>query len=258
MSSTPWFKFYPGDYLSDTRRLTRSQHGAFLLIIIDYFSSGSPPPNDDLILARLTLCDTQSEWLAIRKAIEKYFIVSDVWINTRCEKEIAARRSEHDKKSAAGKKGNEIKQALTQSDTVSDTQSDTLKERNVRSQKLDVRSKTLEVIDQKSEPEKSKSKDLRSSRLAKDWFLPKSWGEWAIKERAELTPERLRNIADQFKDHWIAQPSQKGVKNDWYATWRNWVRREKGMNGSKASVADQNKSAIEEWKAGQGDIYEQV
>ena len=161
MSSTPWFKFYPGDYLADTRRLTRSQHGAYLLILIDYFATGEAPPNDDLLLARLTLCDTQSEWLAIRKAIAQYFEITDVWLNSRCEKELLARRSEHTKKSEAGKKGNEIKWGTSQSDTGSDT----LNDRNTRSQKLDVRSKKLEVIDQKSETSKPKSKELRETRL---------------------------------------------------------------------------------------------
>ncbi|WP_424807696.1 hypothetical protein [Rhodococcus sp. 27YEA15] len=28
-----------------------------------------------------------------------------------------------------------------------------------------------------------------------------------------------------FRDYWIAQPGAKGVKLDWDATWRNWVRR---------------------------------
>jgi len=156
MSSTPWFKFYPGDYLADTRRLTRSQHGAYLLILIDYFATGEAPPNDDLLLARLTLCDTQSEWLAIRKVIAQYFEITDVWLNSRCEKELLARRSEHTKKSEAGKKGNEIKWGTSRSDT----ESDSLNDRNTRSQKLDVRSKKLEVIDQKSETSKTKSNTL--------------------------------------------------------------------------------------------------
>lgn len=29
----------------------------------------------------------------------------------------------------------------------------------------------------------------------------------------------------KFADYWAAQPGQKGVKADWNATWRNWVRR---------------------------------
>lgn len=29
----------------------------------------------------------------------------------------------------------------------------------------------------------------------------------------------------KFRDYWAALPGQKGVKTDWPATWRNWVRR---------------------------------
>lgn len=30
---------------------------------------------------------------------------------------------------------------------------------------------------------------------------------------------------ERFMDYWRAQPGQKGVKTDWPATWRNWMRR---------------------------------
>ena len=29
----------------------------------------------------------------------------------------------------------------------------------------------------------------------------------------------------RFVDYWRAQPGQRGVKSDWVATWRNWMRR---------------------------------
>jgi hypothetical protein len=72
----------------------------------------------------------------------------------------------------------------------------------------------------------------RGSRLAHDWVLTKSLGEWAQAERPDLN---IRQIAEQFKDYWIAQPGQKGVKLDWSATWRNWVRNSKA---SKPNVVD--------------------
>jgi len=45
--------------------------------------------------------------------------------------------------------------------------------------------------------------------------LTKSLGEWAQAERPDLD---VRLVADQFKDYWIAQAGQKGVKLDWAAT----------------------------------------
>jgi hypothetical protein len=51
-------------------------------------------------------------------------------------------------------------------------------------------------------------------------------GDWATQERPDLD---VRQVAEQFKDYWIAQAGQKGVKLDWDATWRNWVRNTKAV-----------------------------
>lgn len=36
----------------------------------------------------------------------------------------------------------------------------------------------------------------------------------------------------RFSDFWIAKPGKEGVKLDWLATWRNWVRNEKAPFGA--------------------------
>lgn len=66
----------------------------------------------------------------------------------------------------------------------------------------------------------------RATRLAPEWVLPKSWGEWALKEFPGWTPEHVRFVADKFRDHWISQPKSKALRTDWRATWRNWCRGE--------------------------------
>ncbi|MEM7191291.1 MAG: hypothetical protein AAF405_00240 [Pseudomonadota bacterium] len=75
---------------------------------------------------------------------------------------------------------------------------------------------------EKEEPDGS-SKKRRGARLREDWVLPRAWGSWAVEQG---WPEAvIRAEADKFKDYWIAIPGQKGVKLDWQATWRNWMRR---------------------------------
>jgi hypothetical protein len=60
----------------------------------------------------------------------------------------------------------------------------------------------------------------RASRLPED-FEP----DLSIAISLGLTRERAEAEASKFKDHFTAAPGQRGVKNDWPATWRNWCRR---------------------------------
>jgi hypothetical protein len=83
-----------------------------------------------------------------------------------------------------------------------------------------------------TETETKKEKKTLGKRLASDFSFPKEWEEFCLTERPELSPVKT---FDQFKDYWIAQAGQKGVKLDWFATWRNWVR---STNAPKQNPAD--------------------
>jgi hypothetical protein len=72
------------------------------------------------------------------------------------------------------------------------------------------------------EQEAKASMQTRGSRLPDDWFLPVAWGEWAVSEG--FSENVIREQAERFRDHWHAAPSPRGVKVDWLATWRTWMR----------------------------------
>lgn len=84
---------------------------------------------------------------------------------------------------------------------------------------------TKETREQDNQKEEAKaSSKKRGSRLPANWSLPKALGEWAMAEgMSELC---VRREADKFRDYWIGKPGQAGVKLDWAATWRNWVRKQ--------------------------------
>jgi len=73
----------------------------------------------------------------------------------------------------------------------------------------------------------------RGSRLLLK-AIPEDWKTFCQRERADLDPE---GAFERFRDYWIAKPGKDGVKVDWLATWRNWVRNERavGKNGSSVS-----------------------
>jgi hypothetical protein len=82
------------------------------------------------------------------------------------------------------------------------------------------------------ETETKKEKKILGKRLANDFSFPLEWEQFCQQTRPELNPTKT---FDQFKDYWIAQAGQKGVKLDWFATWRNWVR---STNAPKQNPAD--------------------
>lgn len=84
--SRPWFPFYVGDYVRDTARLTTEAHGAYLLLMLDYWVNGAPPDDDD-VLATITKLPV-AVWKKRRPTLIKFFKVKDgVWTHNRIEKE---------------------------------------------------------------------------------------------------------------------------------------------------------------------------
>ena len=94
-----------------------------------------------------------------------------------------------------------------------------------------------------------RSPATRGSRLPPDWTLPPDWQTWALGHQPTWTPEHCLQVAESFRDYWIAKPGKDGIKLDWEATWRNWVRREKPMRAGPApghsSRAARNREAIQ-------------
>ena len=76
-----------------------------------------------------------------------------------------------------------------------------------------------------------KSPDVTGSRLPADWMPTPADIEFCKANRPDLN---FVDIADGFRDYWIAQPGAKGRKTDWAATWRNWVRNQKGQQRANA------------------------
>lgn len=75
----------------------------------------------------------------------------------------------------------------------------------------------------------------KGSRLNGDWELPDDWLSWAVSEG--WSEGVVREQAKRFRDYWIAVPGQKGVKLDWEATFRNWIRRSEAKRAGSGSVS---------------------
>ena len=100
--SIPYMPLYISDYLADAAHLSTIEHGAYLLLIMNYWQKGKPLPNDDAKLARIVQLRIQN-WKKIKSTISEFFIVSDQeWHHKRIEKELEIFRSKSDKARLAG------------------------------------------------------------------------------------------------------------------------------------------------------------
>ena len=96
--------------------------------------------------------------------------------------------------------------------------------------RLETETETETEREKEGETEK---KTQRGTRLPADCLLPPEWADFCKHQRPDLVP---RQVFDEFRDYWIAQPGQKGVKTDWDATWRNWVRRQNAQKASRPVI----------------------
>lgn len=99
--SPPWMPFYPADYLRDTRRLAVAEHGGYLLLMMEYWISGSLP-NDDRQLARIA-CMSLAEWKKAKPNIQPFF--GPEWKHKRIDIEIEKAQAKYRLRSEAGKRG---------------------------------------------------------------------------------------------------------------------------------------------------------
>ena len=90
-----WMPLYIADYLSATSRLTTEQHGAYMLLLMDYWKNGAPPDND-AILAQITKLSPDA-WAIARTMLVPFFEVQDgLWLQNRVENEMV--KANHNKK----------------------------------------------------------------------------------------------------------------------------------------------------------------
>jgi uncharacterized protein YdaU (DUF1376 family) len=97
--SNQYMPLFIGDYLRDTRSLSLEEHGAYMLLIMEYWSVGSLPKNDEKIAQILGI--SRTKFKRISPNIKRFF--SENWEHKRIDEELqkAHQRSEKAKLSAS-------------------------------------------------------------------------------------------------------------------------------------------------------------
>lgn len=99
MAARPWMPLYIADYRADTAHLSAAQHGAYLLLIMHYWTTGGLP-DDDGALARIA-CMTPTEWRKTKPIVVTFF--STDWKHKRIDSELDKMIKTSEAASRAGK-----------------------------------------------------------------------------------------------------------------------------------------------------------
>lgn len=199
-----YYQFHIGDYRASTAHLSNEEDLAFRRLLDMYYDTEKPIPTD-------------TQWVARRLRIEPHVVCDvlndmficgdDGWRHDRCDLEIAHYHQLAERNRENGRKGGRPKKP------------NGLPEETQSEPKITLTSNHEPITNN----HKLKRESQRGTRLAPDFQLPDDWVAFCGQQRPELDP---RDVFDGFRDYWVAQPGQKGVKTDWTATWRNWVRRQ--------------------------------
>ena len=253
-----YYKRNLGDYAKKAGRLSLLQHGSYTVLIDSCYDREQFPTLEQAI--EWTWADSVEEIEAVKFVLRKFFILEDgIYVQNRIREEIA----EYHEKASINKRiaiDRETKRKESNANRERTVDEASPNHKPITKNQEPV-TKNQEPRTKNQEPEESKSKDLRGSRLSYSQIV-EEWVDWAILERPELTAAKVHSIYDQFYDYWKAQPGSKGIKLDWFATWRNWVRRDKSFGRvERLSIADQNRAVVDAFnlkldQQEEGAIYE--
>jgi len=204
-----YYQFHIGDYKSHTHHLSLLEDLAYRRLLDFYFLHEQPIKHRD-IARQIGMREHEEDVMTV---LNEFFIsTADGFVSPRADKEI----KQYKEFSEAGKRGAAKRWSTPPHEGAISPPNAT----------------PIATINHKPITNNQKKKEQRGLRLASDFSFPLEWEQFCQQTRPELSPVKT---FDQFKDYWIAQAGQKGVKLDWFATWRNWVR---STNASKQNPAD--------------------
>lgn len=112
MAALPYIQLYTADYLADTMHLTTEEHGAYLLLIFNYWQTGKAIPKKRLQkIARVP----NDRWPSVEDSLSEFFNDDgENWIHERIERDLEAVKEAQDQRVRAGKASAEARKRAQQ------------------------------------------------------------------------------------------------------------------------------------------------
>ena len=109
MTSLPYMQLYVSDYLADTAHLTAQQHGAYMLLLMNYWQRGKALDNTNERLSFVARLSAE-EWQENKSILEEFFVVDgNTWTHSRIEADLEKIREKSAKAAFAGRRSVEAR-----------------------------------------------------------------------------------------------------------------------------------------------------
>jgi len=216
MSSPQYMPFYVGDYLADAAHISTLSHGAYLLLIMNYWQRGKALPANDRVLSGIAKL-TPEQWADVKLDLADFFQEIDgCWRHKRIEQELETARDKVAKASAAGKASAEAR-ANARSTDAEQASNHKIRVDEVRKEEENI------LVGQAAQSAPAMDR-RRGTMLPLDWQATPEMHSYAMDHG--VPPEAIERMDTDFREHWIGKPGAGGRKADWTLTYQTWARRE--------------------------------
>jgi len=103
--------------------------------------------------------------------------------------------------------------------------------------------------------------EKKGTRLPDDWQPGPVEIDYAIS--LGFKSHEARRMGEDFRDYWVAQPGQRGVKLNWVATWRTWARKQADREDKQpprepTMLGEPHHGSPQSWRSAQGRVAEML
>ena len=247
MAALPYMQLYVADYLADTMHLTTEEHGAYLLLIMNYWQTGKPIPKNRL--SKIARMDND-RWTTVEVSLIEFFNDTGTeWVHDRIERDLEAVKDAQEQRVRAGRasaearkrskqegnkrKGNDRSTTVddslqrdgnekpTNKDTDTDTDTEGKKQKNTKT--------PAAAIDYSSWP------DSPSEQVFNDWLAARR------KAKATHSQTAMNQIGKELRkaaamgisvDECLAEAATRG----WRGFKAEWLQNEKHQRNGRSSI----------------------
>lgn len=203
----PWYKHNVHEFLDGVQGIGADTIGAYIVLLDLIYARGGETRRDDRHLAAVLGSSKRLATALTDRLIElgKIEVHGNFITNSRAKSEVKSARIVAERRVNG--------QRTRRENEIAPNENSELENKNVSLKPP--REEKIREDKNKKDPSDHK----KGTRIPDDFVCDL---EWAMREG--LTLSEASREAESFRDYWIAKAGKDATKQDWPATWRNWVR----------------------------------